>query len=86
MRMAKTRDVTLRSSEDEGPAKTVEEARPRADVPPRREPSDAEMRESMADAEAAKTCSTLVEAFDSSRLRHLGSSTPKVFDKKYSKI
>ena len=24
--------------------------------------------------------------FDSSRLRHLGSSTPKVFDKKYSKV
>jgi len=74
--MAKTRDVTLRSSEDEGAAKTVEEARPRADVPPRREPSDAEMRESMADAEAAKTCSTLVEAFDSSRLRGETRETP----------
>lgn len=76
MRMAKTRDVTLRSSEDEGAAKTVEEARPRADVPPRREPSDAEVRESMADAEAAKTCSTLVEAFDSSRLRGETRETP----------
>lgn len=74
--MAKERDVTLRSSEDEGAAKTVEEARPREDAPPRRKPSEAEVRDSVADAEAAKTCSTLVEAFDSSRVRGETRETP----------
>jgi hypothetical protein len=33
-----------------------------------------------------KSRSQRFATFDSSRLRHLGSSTPKVFDKKYSKI
>lgn len=74
--MAKERDVTLRSSEDVGAAKTVEEARPREDAPPRRKPSEAEVRDSVADAEAVKTCSTLVEAFDSSRVRGETRGTP----------
>jgi len=74
--MAKERDVTLRSSEDAGAAKTVEEARPKEDAPPRRKPSEAEVRDSVADAETAKTCSKLVEAFDSSRVRGETRETP----------
>jgi tetratricopeptide (TPR) repeat protein len=74
--MAKERDVTLRSSEDDGAAKTVEEARPKEDAPPRRKPSEAEVRDSVADAETAKTCSKLVEAFDSSRVRGETRETP----------
>jgi len=68
--------VTLRSSEDDGAAKTVEEARPKEDAPPRRKPSEAEVRDSVADAETAKTCSKLVEAFDSSRVRGETRETP----------